>query len=342
MSQRVIQLHLFCSVKGGVGKSTLATAAAKLLVHLGRKPAFLDCDLSGTSIADGLDLCAPEVPLVEGRKFVDLLTEPTGRYLSLDDTREKRRERKVYKAEDGPRKDYPYAPAYFNDALRYADVVRKRTDDWPKAPRTDALLWRHKKNDGVLYLPSSSVLEDVQGSMGWFLENPYDFAYALMVTIDSLIEHRQDVTDIVLDLPPGLYGFPHEALMIATNLQLNEQFAEGFPQWVGGPIQWQLNPFMVTSQDPNDFIPALEYVLRNREELPSMIAIVNKRKKPLNDIKADARRRLGSLLTDSGIEDTNLKDVGHHNALENLFGDGDIAIKDIPEELYDVLRLRAK
>ncbi len=342
MSQRVIRLHLFCSVKGGVGKSTLAIAAAKLLAHLGRKPAFLDCDLSGTSIADGLDLCGPDMTLVEGRAFVDLLAEPTGRYLSEEDTREKRRERKVRKAEDGYEKDYPYPPGYLNDALRYADAVRRRTDDWPKAPRTDALIWRHKNDDGVLYFPSSSVLEDVQGSMGWFLENPYDFEYALMVTIDALIEHRTEITDIVLDLPPGLYGFPHEVLMLATNLQLREQFVEGFPQWVDGPVDWQLNPFMVTSQDPNDFIPALEYVMRCHEELPSMIAIVNKRKESLNAIKALARARLGSLWADSGIEETKLKDVGHHNALEDIFRKGNIAMKDIPEELYDVLRLREK
>lgn len=311
-------------------------------MHLGRKPAFLDCDLSGTSIADGLDLCAPDLPLVEDRAFVDLLAEPTGRYLSVEETREKRRERKIRKAEDGPRKDYPYPPGYFNDALRYADAVRRRTDDWPKAPRTDALIWRHKKNDGVLYLPSSSVLEDVQGSMGWFLENPYDFAYALMVTIDALIEHRLEITDIVLDLPPGLYGFPHEALMIATNLQLGDQFAEGFPQWVGGPIQWQLNPFMITSQDPNDLVPALEFVLRNREELPNMVAIVNKlRLKTLDDIKSEARSRLASLIKDSGVESKEkLSAMKFEDALAKLFWDGDIAIKDIPEELYDILRLR--
>ncbi len=340
MNKRIVRLHLFCSVKGGVGKSTLATAAAKLLVHLGRKPAFLDCDLSGTSIADGLRLCAPDVPT--NRELADVLAEPTGRHLSVAETEEKRRDRKRRKSDDGPTKDFPYLPPYLNDALIYANRVRRRTDDWPKAPRTDALIWLHETNDGVLYLPSSSILEDVQGSMSWFLGKPYDFAYALMTTIDSLVENRPELTDLVLDLPPGLYGFPHEALMMAINIETNDRFAEGFPQWVDGPIQWDVNPFMVTSQDPNDFIPAMEYILRNQDELPSLLAVVNKRTQPLTDIQKNARKKLGPMLANSGIEATHLKEVGFYDALAKLFWDGDIAQKDIPEPLLDILRLRTK
>jgi len=342
VSKRVVRLHLFGSVKGGVGKSTLATAAAKLLALKGQKPAFVDCDLSGTSIADGLRLRAPDVPMTEG--LLDVLAEPTGRHLSVDDTEKLRRRRGVLRAEDdptkdGPTKDRPYPPAFLNDALNYAYLVRRSDLDLPKSPRTDALVWIHEKEDGVLYLPSSSILEDVQGSMGWFMDEPYDFAYSLMICVDALLEHRQELTDIILDLPPGLYGFPFEALMIAQNIEAQVRFPEGFPQWVGGPIEWQVNPFMVTSQDPNDFRPALEYVARHRDDLPSLHALINKRTRPFDEIKTRAREKLGPMLAHAGIEETKLKEIGFVEAFATLFLDGDVEPKAIPEGLMQALRL---
>lgn len=53
----------FHSVKGGVGKSTLAVAHALSLAQKhaesGRRVYLLDLDLTGTSLADVLPLCAP-------------------------------------------------------------------------------------------------------------------------------------------------------------------------------------------------------------------------------------------------------------------------------------------
>jgi Mrp family chromosome partitioning ATPase len=51
MPPRTIGLHVFCSAKGGVGKSTLAVAAAKLLADRGRTCVLVDADLTGTPSA---------------------------------------------------------------------------------------------------------------------------------------------------------------------------------------------------------------------------------------------------------------------------------------------------
>lgn len=74
---RTITVHTFSSAKGGVGKSVLAIASAKILAVSGRSPALLDCDFTGTSIADGLRLCALRVELAEDGT-VDLDATPTG------------------------------------------------------------------------------------------------------------------------------------------------------------------------------------------------------------------------------------------------------------------------
>ncbi len=53
--QTTIDLHVFASAKGGVGKSTLAVACAKLLAATpGCLPIVVDADMTGTSLADGL------------------------------------------------------------------------------------------------------------------------------------------------------------------------------------------------------------------------------------------------------------------------------------------------
>jgi len=56
ISMRPLGLHVFCSVKGGVGKSTLAVVTGKLLASLGRVPVVVDLDMLGASLADGRDL----------------------------------------------------------------------------------------------------------------------------------------------------------------------------------------------------------------------------------------------------------------------------------------------
>ena len=53
---RSVTLHVFASVKGGVGKSTLAVQCARLCAAAGRPTVLFDFYFTGTSLADGLPL----------------------------------------------------------------------------------------------------------------------------------------------------------------------------------------------------------------------------------------------------------------------------------------------
>lgn len=53
-------VYAFYSVKGGVGKSALAVAAALGFAQRGRPVAVIDADFMGTSLAEGLSLEGPE------------------------------------------------------------------------------------------------------------------------------------------------------------------------------------------------------------------------------------------------------------------------------------------
>lgn len=341
LAERTIRLHTFCSVKGGVGKSTLATSAAKYIAQKNRTPIFFDCDLSGTSIADGMKLLAPEVQMIDD--VVNVLGEPTKRYLSHPQTEEARRTRRTKKVKDGLTKDRPYTLPYVNDALNYAFAVRRRADVPRKAPRTDAMLWRHEKDDGVRYFPSSSLFYDVQAAMCWFLKDPFDFGYALMHVVNAAVESIPDATDVILDLPPGIYGFPHEALAIAATIEVGELFAEDLPQWVEGPIQWAINPILVTSQDPNDYVPALEFLMLRQEDLYSLRAVINKvSSNNVNALKLAAKTKLGPMLEDAKVEDKYFTTMPFDEELSKIFIDGDLDTKKIKAPLGDALRLEAK
>jgi cellulose biosynthesis protein BcsQ len=108
---RSVRVHCFFSVKGGVGKSTLALALAQLLSRPERC-VVLDLDLTGSSLSEGLSLQAPEIA-VRGDGSMDLDAPPTGSYLGVDGSRAARDARK--RAAPG----LWLPPPYMNDALRY-------------------------------------------------------------------------------------------------------------------------------------------------------------------------------------------------------------------------------
>jgi hypothetical protein len=146
-------IYAFCSAKGGTGKTTLAVACAKLLAADGRVPVLIDADVTGTSIADGLRLCAPKVTR-RADGMIDLKAPPTG-YFSRAQTLELRRARAVTSWTT-----VPPPPTYLNDALTH------NCGDWEEC-NVASLLWKHEKEDGVLYVPSSALLRDVGIALGW-------------------------------------------------------------------------------------------------------------------------------------------------------------------------------
>lgn len=263
--QRRVTLHVFCSIKGGVGKSTLATACAKLLAAHGRVPLLIDADLTGTSIADGLSLCAPKTALREDGS-VDVEAPPTGQLLPREEVVRLRRLRR-----DNPlRKGSP--PAYLNDALRpYLENNLERY----VAVRTDALLWRYEDDDGVRYLPSSALRPDMEESLRWFSLEAFDWTGAMILLLESAAGSWPALTDVVIDVPPGLFGFSQEMLALSSTL-MRGNLPDGYPDWKTGPIVWDARAFLVSTADNNDILPVYEYMAQNVTQLMDARILVNK------------------------------------------------------------------
>lgn len=316
MSDRTITLHVFCSVKGGVGKSTLATVLAKLLVERGRVPVLVDCDFTGTSLADGLRLRAPRVA-ERADGTLDLGAAPTGEHHDVEETRHLRRRRR-----DTGAKDRITSPVYLNDLLGDPG------DDDDHSLRADASLWLHEKDDRVAYLPSSSIERDVVKSLNWF-NSPvlFDWARRALWTFHSLVTHRADLTDIVVDLPPGTWGFSHQMLVIASMLHARKLLPESYPPWNRDGIQGRADAFLITSQDDNDLLPALEFVGAHLRQLPAFQPLANRVTLSPNALRDKARSLLGARVSVSGIEER-LRIVGHDRKLAEIFQVGDVSFDD--------------
>lgn len=327
MSERTITLHTFSSVKGGVGKSTLAITCAKLLAASKRVPVLIDCDLTGTSFADGLRLEAPDLALNDGA--LDLTTAKlTPSYFTVDETRQRRAERRN-KGSEGR----ALPPPYFNDVLKAVDVTNEPV-------QVSAALWRHERADGVAYLPSSSIQRDVAESLHWYdKRDPFDWAQCAFWAIEDLVSQREDLTDVVLDLPPGTWGFSHEAVVFASMIDRGQPFPEGFPEWHNSPSRWRANPFLVTSADGNDLLPALEYVGRNqRENIPSLRPLANRVTEGIDVVRARARNLLGPTFAAVGLE-KKLEPVPEVRVLGRIFKEGDAEVSDEVQALKAVLRI---
>jgi hypothetical protein len=331
MSERTITLHTFCSVKGGVGKSTLAVVCAKLLAADKRVPALVDCDLTGTSLADGLRLQAPRVALLSDGA-VDLRSAPTGEPpLSIDETRRLRARRR-----DAAWQGRVHPPPYFNDVL---NAVLDRQEP----VRVDAALWRHEREDGVAYLPSSSIHHDIAGSLRWYNErDPFEWAECFLWALDDLAQQRPTLTDVVIDLPPGTWGFPHETMVIVSTLQRQAPLPQGYPVWHEGPTRWAANPFLVTSADGNDLLPALEYVGRHqREQLPTLKPLVNRATEGLDVVRGRARDLLGPAFAAMGLEQK-VERVPEVAALARIFKEGDVPLSREVLALRQAFRIEKK
>jgi hypothetical protein len=329
MSERTITLHAFCSAKGGVGKSTLAVAAARLLADKGRKVVVIDADLTGTSLADGLRLCAPDVArLLDGH--LDFDAAPTGRHLTRDETVKVRNARK----DGGEWEGQPPAPPYLNDVLIY--------DKDEHEARVEALCWKHESDDsGVLYLPSAPFRQDISIALGWLHnEEPFAWLGRLMWLLDGMSEQMETLSDVVIDLPPGLFGFAHEALAMLSNLANATPFPSGFPKWnQGGGITWKGNPLLITTLDHNDLIMALEYALKHAERLPHLQITLNRYAANRElELRETIHEHFGKALqVESRISPAaRIDELG---PLREIFGVGALRMSDDVRKLRAALRL---
>jgi hypothetical protein len=340
MLERIVRAHAFTSVKGGVGKTSLAIASAKLLVHLKRKPVLIDCDMTGTSFADGLRLCAPKItPDPSGA--IDLLQPPTGQHETLERTRQLRAIRR-----DAPPHQAPLPPPFLNDIMRFINDAleeHRAIDD----PRVDALLWHHEHDDGVLYLPSSPLRRDIGASMAWVTIEPdhrFDWIHRLAWAVHFLLKQRRDITDVVFDLPPGIAGLTHEMMVLFAKLERGERPAEGYPLWNEADLTWTVNPILVLTPDRNDLLPGLEYIGHTRDKIRSLMPLVNRTDTAPGSLREQARGMVGPTLASLGIE-RHLRFIDEQRLTlgrifrEHEHGGGDLLLDDKLLALASVLRL---
>ncbi|MEM9460949.1 MAG: P-loop NTPase [Myxococcota bacterium] len=329
---RTLGLYLFASVKGGVGKSTLTVLAAKLLADRGRRPVILDADVLGPSLADGLQLCAPVVS--EGAGGPDYFAAPTGQWHELTATRDLRSERKRWWSQRAsPVQASVPGPPYLNDVLLFSGA---RSD---QEYRIDAMLWRAVDDDGVRYLPSSSIRDDAIRIAPYLTGNHPHFAWArrLAWVLEALVARDPSVTDIVIDLPPGTWGIAHETLVLAG--AMTGPLPQGYPQW-HDELRWTVVPTIVTTDDRNDQLLAMEYWLDTRVNLPMLGILVNRTVESQVEILADIGKELLAPLRGLDIEDDVRFVPLLEDSLGRLFVTGELRVGASHREMADMLRLR--
>lgn len=328
---RTIGLYLFASIKGGVGKSTLAVLTAKLLAGAGRRPVVIDADVLGSSLADGLELCAPVVPDYEGTP--DYSAPPTGRWHDLPATRKLRDERKQWWKDHG-RTASPVGlgPAFLNDAVFHADGnIGRRC-------RVDAMLWRGSVDDGVRYLPSSPVRDDALRIAPYLSGNEPHFAWLRRFAwiLEELVTPAEDVTDVVVDLPPGTWSLTHETLVLASKIEA--PLPKGYPQW-HDRLRWRVVPKLVTTPDRNDRLLAMEYWLETRDKIRPLRVLMNRLFESEAKARAAIRADVPPVLRALDLE-AQVSFVPYHQAsLGRLFIEGDLQLDRDLRELSSALDL---
>lgn len=177
--------YAFFSVKGGVGKSALAAAAAVAFARTGRAVAVVDGDLSGTSLADGLALCAPE-GLPDGAVA---WSGPATPHLTRAQTVARRRDL----AEDAHAPGLP-----FFDAV-VAGPTRQGFDPV-------AIAWVHEDVPAVRWYPSSPAPRHVTAAIQAMFRDEKGFGVRLGWALGAIRESVGSDGVLLVDLPPGMFG----------------------------------------------------------------------------------------------------------------------------------------
>ena len=311
--KRELTLRCFCSAKGGVGKSTLAVASATLAQRRGQC-VLVDADLTGTSLADGLSLCAPRVALSDGGTM-DLVAPATGEYLTLEETRKYRTLRRQSKRREHSDDPVP-PPPYLNDALAF------RGADNTKDCSMAAMLWRAETGGEVGYLPSSSLDNDIDLALGWLYQEPHqDWVRRLAWLLFMTAEQIPELSDIVIDLPPGLFAFSHATLALLAEIANRTELPDGYPDFEQVAV-WNVRPYLVTSQDRNDLVVAMESYARLVTRLSRLRPLVNRLTESIESVKESITRHFGGIRVGD-----RLVPVGSHpKTMGRVFLDGSLSM----------------
>ncbi len=236
-----------------------------------------------SSLADGLDLRAPELPLGTDGRFAP--SALSAGWLSGEATRQRRAARAQHASVGAPFLQLPYS----NDALLARCPIAAAS--W---------LWSDPNDPGVRFLPASSVRGDVERATQILADVPGpEWQDALMYTIFELSNSDPTISDFVLDLQPGTWGFAHAALVAMLSLA---SASKGLAEPAAG-IEWAINPVFVASADRNALVPTLEYVASQEHHFPTGLAVVaNRSNEAPTAVRERARLSLSASLRSLGLE----------------------------------------
>lgn len=208
-----MRLLSFHSVKGGVGKSTLATLSALRIAALApqQRVWLIDMDLTGTSLSDALPLVAPRLASES-----PMTTAPAG-FLDVDETATAVESRDELQVHPGP----PLGVAYLNDWLLFADP----TWEAQREARLDVVSWKMLgAPENLRVLPSSALPKDLT----WVLPVIFDEEHAAFLEgrlelLLAAISREAPNSVVVFDVPPTLPGLSRALLGLALRLGVPER-----------------------------------------------------------------------------------------------------------------------
>jgi hypothetical protein len=276
-----LPVYVFFSVKGGVGKTALATAAAVAFGTSGHTVALLDADFTGTTIADGLALRAPSLVLANGGLR---WRGPSDRLLDREETIRRRRLRGY--------QDDPVGLPYLDELL------------FGRARRFDpaAIAWSHDETPSIRWYPSSPSPADTQRAARALLGGQ-SFVQRLGEVVRQIAGSLGPDGVVLVDLPPGMFGFP-----------------TAFARLLSEPsdVLHRMVPVLVTTDDRNDLYRSTEEAVPLRLSFPETRWLLNRNQRAVEDVRADIRRFLGEQWGSSRIE-YELKELGWSSELSRLF-----------------------
>jgi hypothetical protein len=297
---QTVRVYLFLSAKGGVGKSTLAVTAAAAIAARGGRAVVLDADFTGTSLADGLDLRAPR--LRSGPTGLLELRPPDLGVLTLHETRQARDQRENAK-------ECPYALPYLNDAILHP--ARGLSDEC----HLPTMAWTWDPLPEVRFLPSSPLRRDVDVALNWLYRRPRD-RQPWEARVRSLVRalRLQDprLTDVVIDLAPGIFGLTAAVL---------EGVAALPPQDDEVGVAWRVVPVLVMTEDRHDLRVAAPAFVPLLHKHRHALAVFNRSTTSLEPLRRRFTETLG--IRADWVPDTRLpRMIGEVRDLGQLFRDG--------------------
>lgn len=271
----------FHSVKGGVGKSTLATVAAfqHAMHHPDDSVVLIDMDLTGTSLAEALCLCAPRwsQSAVVTREVLES-QNPDG-FCDREETLRRIQERDESQASDATQRDYRVP--FLNDFLLHTPTDRGN----PRDVRVDSLLWQMStEHSNLRVIPSSSIPWDLELIAPVIFDEQHSgFLEArLEVLLASLLEWHQtssrtgDVV-VVIDAPSSFVGLSRSVMSLGLRLASSEKQElsddGGMPSSLkNSEVKWRI--FTITTADQQDLHAAARWMLLAGDDERGMFRVV--------------------------------------------------------------------